>query len=186
MTHLETDRLIIRPWTLSEGDRAAFHRLMSDAQIRKFYVTRKTREEADEILERHVANFPADGLQWQVACVKETGEPIGFTGLAPVHDELPFIPCVEIGWLYMPEQWGKGYATEAGKALLQQGFEHHSLKEIVAFAVHNNHPSIAVMERIGMKRVEGGDFDHPVIPKEMAHLNPHVLYKVKGDDQNVT
>ena len=181
MTHLETDRLIIRPWTLSETDRVAFHRLMSDEKIRKFYVTRKSRQEADTVLEKHVANFPESGLEWQVACLKETAEPIGFTGLAPVHYETPFTPCVEIGWLYMPEHWGKGYATEAARELLKHGFDHHKLEEIVAFAVHNNFPSIAVMERIGMEKVEGGEFDHPVIPEDMGHLNPHVLYRIQRE-----
>ncbi len=188
MSQLETERLIICPWTLSSTDRAAFHRLMSDEKIRKFYATRKTRKEANELLEKHVANFPENGLEWQVACLKETGEPIGFTGLAPVHHELPFTPCVEIGWLFMPENWGNGYATEAGQELLRHGFEDQGLKEIYAFAVHDNFPSIAVMERIGMQKIVCGEFDHPAIPDTMKHLNPHVLYrvtKVPGSDPEI-
>ena len=174
---LETERLIIRHWTLSEIDREAFHFLMSDETIRKFYVTRLTRQEADERLERHVAGVEKNGFDWAVACLKETGEPVGFTGLSNVPYETPFTPCVEIGWLYKPKVWGTGLATEAGQALLKHGFKDLELAEIVAFAVHDNRSSLAVMERLGMTRDPLGDFDHPIVPQSHPHLNPHVLYR---------
>ena len=168
----------MRPWTLSELDRAVFHTIMSDAQVRAFYITRLTRPEADALLEKTVTTFPDDGLDWHAICLKSTGAPIGYAGLARVAYELAFTPCVEIGWQFLPEFWGKGYATEAAQAFLQHGFQQHSLQEIVAFAVHSNMASTAVMERIGMKRDITADFDHPLVPKGFEHLNPHVLYRL--------
>ncbi|MEP1208776.1 MAG: GNAT family N-acetyltransferase [Rhizobiaceae bacterium] len=180
-TELETERLILRPWTLSDEDRAFFHFILSDAEVRHFYPSRLSRNEADEKLEEAVASHGNTDVDWGVACLKSNGEPVGTTGLAHVNYELPFTPCVEIGWLYHPKVWGQGLATEAGNALIQQGFEDVGLEEIVAFAVQDNHPSIAVMERIGMKRVIDGDFDHPGVPDSHAHLKRHVLYKISAD-----
>ena len=65
---------------------------------------------------------------------------------------------------------------------MPHAFEHAGLDEIVAFAVHNNHPSIAVMKRLGMLHVEDGDFDHPKVPDSHAHLQRHVLYSMRAED----
>ena len=179
MITFETDRLIVRPWTLTTQDRDVFHIIHSDEQIRKFYMSRKTRAESDAALEKVIQDFPEDGLDWQAVCLKSTGEPIGYAGLAHVTDDLPFTPCVEIGWQFLPAFWGNGYATESAHGFLRHGFQHHKLTEIVAFAIHNNHASIAVMEKIGMKKDIGADFDFSFITEEFAHLNPQVLYRVK-------
>ena len=48
----------------------------------------------------------------------------------------------------------------------------------MAFAVHNNHASIAVMEKIGMQKDVGAEFDHPLVPADFGHLKPQVLYRV--------
>ncbi len=184
MITLETPRLFIRPWTLQQSDREVFHSIMSDPAIRKFYVTRLSRHESDTLLEEVVRSFPDDALAWQAACLKSSGAPIGYTGLSRVAYELPITPCVEIGWQFLPVYWNKGYATEAARALLAHGFQHHKLNEIVAFAVHNNHASIAVMEKIGMQRDCDAGFDHPVVPAGFEHLNPQVVYRARPETQS--
>ncbi len=175
----ETERLAIRPWTLSKPDQAVFHTIMSDEKIREYYVTRLTREDSDAALQKVVEEFPDDGLDWQAVCLKSTGEPIGYAGLAHVTYNLAITPCVEIGWQFLPEFWGSGYATEAAHQFLRHGFDHHKLQEIVAFAVHNNLASISVMEKIGMEKDIGAEFNHPFVPKGFEHLNPQVLYRAK-------
>lgn len=180
MITFETERLTFRPWTLSVSDADAFHTIHSDEQIRKFYVTRATRATSDAMLEQTVSEFPEDGLEWQAVCLTATGQPIGYAGLSHVTYDLPFTPCVEIGWQFIPEFWGNGYATEAAGAFLKRGFEHHKLSEIVSFAVHNNFASIAVMEKIGMKKDVGGGFDHPAVKQGYEHLNPNVLYRAQS------
>ncbi|NKB51402.1 MAG: GNAT family N-acetyltransferase [Rhizobiaceae bacterium] len=181
-SQIETERLIIRHWTLSEDDRAFFHFILSDETVRHFYPSRKDRQQADELLEGLVEKDSDSGLKWGVACLKASGRPVGFTGLGSVTYDTPFSPCVEIGWLYHPDVWGQGLATEAGIALLKHGFEDHGLDQIVAFAVHNNRPSIAVMERIGLLKVEDGGFDHPGVGDSHPHLKRHVLYSLTAGD----
>lgn len=176
--NLETERLVLRPWTLSEADRAFFHHLHSDEQVRRFYVTCMGREKSDSILENLVTAYQEDAPQWLLATLKQTGEPIGFTGLANVTYSPPG-PCVETGWQYTPSAWGNGYVTEAAQELLRHGFEDLNLLEIVAFAVVKNEPSIAVMKRLGM--VEKGHFPHPKVPLDThAHLSKHMLMSITG------
>ena len=175
---LETDRLILRPWSLSEEDRTTFHFLMSDKQVRHFYPTRKTRAEADVLLENLVRSYATEDKQWIAACLKENGEPIGFTGLANVNFEAKFTPAVEIGWIYKPAFWQRGLASEAAKALILHGFNELNLPEIVAFTAEINTPSAAVMRSIGMSSDPNENFDHPAVGDDTAHLRPHVLYRL--------
>lgn len=73
---------------------------------------------------------------------------------------------------------GRGLrASEAAAACLRFGFERLRLQQIVAFTVPLNRRSIGVMERIGMSRDPGDDFDHPKL--SAGHpLRRHVLYRI--------
>lgn len=84
---------------------------------------------------------------------------------------------MEIGWRLATRFWGHGYVTEAAQSLLVMAFDEKETPEIVSFAVHDNHRSTAVMERIGLKRDPSRDFDHPRVPEDThPHLRPHVTY----------
>jgi len=90
--------------------------------------------------------------------------------------EAHFTPAVEVGWRLARGAWGNGYATEAGRAVLDFGFERAGLEEIVSFTSVANQRSRAVMERLGMARDPHDDFDHPDIP-DSDPLCRHVLYR---------
>jgi len=102
----------------------------------------------------------------------------GFVGLAWVRFESRFTPSVEIGWRLAYEHWGRGYATEAAGTALAFGFERLGLDEIVSFTVPGNARSRRLMERIGMVRDPGGDFEYPGLPAGHP-LRRHVLYRVR-------
>ena len=71
---------------------------------------------------------------------------------------------------------GDGLAGEAARAVLATGWE-RGTDTVYAITVPDNRRSRALMERLGMTRVEGGDFDHP----DLAPDNPlrrHVLYRI--------
>lgn len=165
----------MRNW--DEPDRDAFHRLNSDAQVMRFFASRRTRSEADAFMDRLRVENAGRGYGFGAVVLKENGRCIGMAGLKPTKDVPVRQPeAIEIGWRLLPEFWGKGFATEAAQALLALGFETLNLPEIVSFAVWNNEASIAVMRRIGMDKVEGGDFDHPAVPDTSPGLRRHVLY----------
>ncbi|MGI9354362.1 MAG: GNAT family N-acetyltransferase [Rhizobiaceae bacterium] len=179
---LETERLVIRHWARSGEDRAFFHLIMSNERGRRFYPDRKTREESDDLIEK-IIGWQDDGeLTWAVACRKDTGQRLGFTGLAPVTLDMPFAPTVEIGWQYDPAVWGNGYATEAGAELLRHAFETLDIPEIVAFAVEDNTASTAIMARIGMRHCPDETFIHPKVPDTHQQLKRHVLWRITADE----
>ena len=74
--------------------------------------------------------------------------------------------------------WGHGYATEAARAALDNGFGELGLDEIVALTVPANRRSRRVMERLGMTRSPEDDFDHPRLPA--GPLRRHVLYRLRN------
>lgn len=177
MRPLFSERLVIRNWR--DSDRAFFHRINSDEAVMAFFPFRRSRAETDRMLDRLVAHIETTGLGFFAVALGDSDRPIGFAGLCP-QDVVPDLPAgaVEIGWRLAPEHWGRGYATEAARRLLAYGFDTHDLAEIVSFAVWNNTRSLAVMERLGMQPVAGGDFDHPRVPDSHPQLKRHVLYRL--------
>jgi len=174
----ETERLIIRNWR--EGDRDLALEINSDEAVMEFFPFRRNRAEADAFFDRVQSMITETGLGLYVLELKTSGEAIGYCGLVRTDHLEPFVAVgtVEIGWRLVARHWGKGLVTEAARALLAHGFERHGLDEIVSFAVHDNVRSTAVMEGIGMHRVEGGDFNHPHVPDTHPHLQHHVLYRL--------
>jgi RimJ/RimL family protein N-acetyltransferase len=103
---------------------------------------------------------------------------IGVVGLSHIRPELPFAPAVEIAWRLAPAYWGRGYATEAAREAVADGFGRLGLAEIVAFTVPANQASRRVMARLGMTRDPAEDFDLARFPPG-HELRRHVLYRLK-------
>ena len=175
MIRLETQRLVIRNW--EDRDRDLFFRINSDEEVMRFFPFRRSRAEADAFLDTLRAGNEERGYGFTALEVKESGAAIGFAGLYP-SGPIPPRPegATEIGWRLAPEFQGKGYVTEASEAWLRFGFETLRLDEIVSFAVHDNHASIAVMKRLGMRHEPEGDFDHPKVPDTHPHLKRHIFH----------
>lgn len=179
MIQLETDRLILREW--NPEDREPFARMNADAMVMEFLPRLLDPPASDKLVERFKAHFKRHGYGPFALELKETGEFMGFVGLRQVEFDAPFTPAVEIAWRLSYDFWGKGYATEAAQRVLQYGFEDLKLKEIVSFTVHDNSRTLHIMEKIGMKRDEKGDFDYPGLAKGHP-LGRFVLYRLKVKD----
>ncbi len=91
------------------------------------------------------------------------------------------MPIVEIGWRLSSHHWGKGYATEAAKAVLRYAFTELNLIEIISFTVKANTKSRRVMEKIGLHHSVADDFDHPKLD-ENSPLRRHALYRLTRDN----
>jgi len=79
--------------------------------------------------------------------------------------------------------YGKSYAPEAAKAVLEYAFNTLNLKEVVSFTSIGNQKSIRVMEKIGLKHDPKDDFYHPKLDKDHP-LALNVLYKLSKEDLN--
>lgn len=163
---LATDRLVLRP--PSPGDLADFVALGADAEVMR-YLGGQTHAPAqaarwlDQMLidARHGfadADAP-DGLPgWLVAIERETGAFVGLalltmmpaTHVAAIGAEICRTPRVEVGYRLARSFWGRGYATEAGAALVRYAFERLNVPHVYAFADVRNAASNRVLEKLGL------------------------------------
>ncbi|GAA1674525.1 GNAT family protein [Fodinicola feengrottensis] len=148
---VKTDRLLLRPFQLDDLD--ALHDIESRPEVALYeYWGPRTREESAEALSRKAAqNGTAAEGEWLglVICLADTGELIGDVSLKWASEKWR---QGELGYVLSPDHQGRGYATEAAKAVLRLGFHEFALRRIQAGADARNTASIKVMERLGMRR----------------------------------
>lgn len=137
------------------------------------------RAASDALVARMEASFSKHGFGLYCVEVKDGPACIGFVGLAVPGFEAAFTPCVEIGWRIAREQWGRGFAPEAGEAVLRHAFLDLGLDEVVSFTAVTNSNSIRVMEKLGLRHDPGADFDHPGVP-EGSPLRRHRLHRLSA------
>ncbi|MBK7902058.1 MAG: GNAT family N-acetyltransferase [Proteobacteria bacterium] len=143
---IDTGRLILRRFTLD--DLQAFYQLCSRPEIIRFAQSTPlaSLDEAREMM--HAAPFDdyATHGYGRFACVwKESGEVIGFSGVKYV----PEIGDTELGYRFLPEFWGKGLATEAGRASIEFARSDLGLLQLVAMVHPENVASARVLTKLG-------------------------------------
>ncbi len=174
---LLTERLRMRRWC--GADRAPLAALNADPRVMQYFPTTLSSAESDCLLERIEAHFEEHGYGLWALESRASGELLGYTGLEVVGFQAHFTPAVEVGWRLAYVHWGRGYASEAALAALGFGFEAAGLPEIVSTTATVNQRSRAVMERIGMNRDPGDDFDHPLLDAS-SPLCKHVLFRLSA------
>ena len=166
MKVLETERLILRPFRLE--DRAEIHRLVyADPQVAPFWSSRTwVLDEITESFARKLVQRP-NGLDFQAITLKTTGDLMGLIGFqlyaAGDIDEymifehaasrLTYDPAffeVELTYALGYAFWHKGYATEAGQALIEHGFGILNIGRIVNSVAEENVASVNLMRRLGL------------------------------------
>jgi RimJ/RimL family protein N-acetyltransferase len=173
---IRTERLVLRRWR--DEDLEPYAAMTADPVVMEHLGGTRSREDCRAFIATVEAHFDEHG--WGLWAVEAPGVApfIGYVGLWSATEVLGW-PSVEVGWRLARAAWGHGYATEGSRESLRFGFEEVGLEEIVSFTVPQNERSIRVMERIGMARDPGGDFDHPrVDPAVHPELVRHVLYRL--------
>lgn len=147
MPHLyfETDRLTVRQWT--PDDAPALFDIMSDSRVHTYTGdTPWSLERAEKYIRFMLEkNFLTLELFHGVCILKETKQLIGFTGLNPYLPKQP-----ELEWQLGVPFWGKGYATEVGKAAIRGAFDTTDITCIYGMANPENKASMKALEKIGM------------------------------------
>jgi RimJ/RimL family protein N-acetyltransferase len=174
ISELRTDRLLLRQWR--DEDVLPWATMNADPVVREFFPQMMTYEQSAGSVAAFRAELAGRGWGWWAVEVAATGEFIGFAGLDPVDEELPF-GGVEVGWRLARPAWGHGYATEAGHACLDFGFDELGLAEILAITAVGNHRSRAVMHRLGMTYDPADDFEDPTVDGPLRHS---VLYRIRN------
>ncbi len=175
---IETKRLILREW--QQEDLLPFFHMNNDPEVMKYFPSALIQQKSDEYAEEIQRRISINDWGFWAVELKGDRSFIGFVGLNQPGIDLPFTPCVEVGWRLTRNAWGKGYASEAAKKSLEFAFGELGLHEVVSFTPVINSRSQAVMKRIGMKNT-GENFLHPSVQRE-SPLAEHVLYKISREE----
>lgn len=178
LTELRTSRLLLRPWR--DADRAPFARMNADPLVMEHFPATLTPGESDALVDGIRAHFDRHGYGLWAVEIPGVTPFAGFVGLSVPAFTAPFTPCVEIAWRLASAQWGAGYATEGGRAVLDAAFGPLDLAAVVSFTVPANEASRRVMERLGLRHDWRDDFDHPLLPAGHP-LRRHVLYRMRRE-----
>jgi RimJ/RimL family protein N-acetyltransferase len=144
---METDRLILRRFTLDDAE--AWLPLVSLPDIIRYTgdVPARSVDEARELLRtRPLRDYAVHGYGRMAVVEKSSGRLVGFSGLKYLED----LQEVDIGYRFLPDCWGKGYATESAGVLMEQGRREHGFRRIVGMAHPDNAGSIHVLEKLGL------------------------------------
>lgn len=144
---LETERLRLRPFT---ADDAPFIvALLNSPGWLRFIGDRGVRTEADArgYIERGPqASYAQHGFGLSCVERRRDGVAVGMCGLLK-RDSLP---DVEIGFAFLPEHCGLGYAVEIGRATLEDGRQRVGLARVAAITQPDNAASRHVLEKLGL------------------------------------
>src|SRR6266566_5273509 len=150
-TVLETERLILRPWTLDDFD--GFAAMCADPQVMRFLAEDGkplSRFSAWRAMAGIVGHWTLRGFGLFAVTERTTGALVGRIG--PWDPE--GWPDFEIGWMLRSEYWGRGYATEAVNRCIAHAFTDLGRSHLSSFILPENTRSIRVAERVG-ERLEG-------------------------------
>jgi RimJ/RimL family protein N-acetyltransferase len=148
LPELETPRLYLRrlefgdaPFIVALLNQPSFIANIGDRGVRSI-------DDAHRYLrEGPMAMYEKQGFGlWQVTR-KSDGVAIGMCGLLK-RDPLP---DVDIGYAFLPEFWGTGYAFEAAEATMGHGAKKFGLERVIAVVSVGNDPSIRLLEKLGMR-----------------------------------
>ncbi len=148
MFELVTERLRLRP--LRESDVVYLMKIFSDPIAMQYYPSTKSEQEAEEWIEWNHNNYDAFNVGLCAVELRDTCTFIGQCGIVP--QKVDGTITMEIGYLFIREHWGKGYATEAAKACLNYGIEKCKFPKMISLIDPANESSIAVAIRIGMQK----------------------------------
>jgi RimJ/RimL family protein N-acetyltransferase len=145
---IDTERLILRPFTLD--DAAAWLPLISLPDIIRYTgdTPAQSVEEAHELLRtKPLRDYAVHGYGRMAVAEKSTGRLVGFSGLKYLED----LQEVDIGYRFLPDCWGKGYATESARVLMEEGRRAHGITRIVGMVHPVNPASSRVLEKLGLR-----------------------------------
>lgn len=178
-TVLKTERLTLR-W-FDERDAAAQFEIFSDTAVTRYWSHAswsKPAEAAAWIAKTLQAYSDCTGLRFAVE-LAATGELIGNANLYGFSEQNR--RC-ELGYALASAHWGKGYASEAVRAVLDYGFRELGLNRVEADIDTRNAGSAAVLERLGFRK-EGTMPERWIVNGEITDTTYYGLLKRYWDER---
>ena len=164
---LTTPRLRLRPFTLADQD--VIHAVYADPDVMRFvgHGAHRSLAETANALRIYGDVLAQRGYSVLAVTERESGAVIGDGGLHPMGG---VGPDVELGYTLARSAWGRGYATELGRALVEYAFTVLRVPRVVAQVEPANTASRNVLEKLGMSERE----------QRTAYGRPHLLYAVEA------
>ena len=146
MPNIETPRLILRPYIWNDLD--WLFDLYSDPLVMRFIGEGRprNREETIESLSKMMQHWIRFGFGIYVVQLKELHQLIGHCGVSCFRDH----EQAELSLTFARSFWGRGYATESARAVLEDAWGSLFLNHVIAHARPGNRASIRVLEKVGM------------------------------------
>lgn len=165
---LRTERLVLRPFTRGDVDAVYGYRRREDV-ARYLFDVALSREECALAVQQRIAQVAFEAEDDKIvlgAELADTGILIGEVSLIWRSVDAR---QGEIGWIFDPDYQGRGYATEAARAMLDLAFGPGDIHRVSARCDARNEPSWRLMERLGMRRE--------------AHFREHAIFKGRWDEE---
>ncbi|MDR2888941.1 MAG: GNAT family N-acetyltransferase [Lachnospiraceae bacterium] len=146
MSIIKTARLMLRALEINDLDTT--YEYASDAKNTEYmiHLPDSTKEETEQFLQRVSNEWRKELPRFYEFAVILNGKHIGAASISIDEDREEG----ELGWIIHKDYQGKGYATEAAKAVMDMGLKELGLKKIVACCDYRNTPSCRVMQKIGL------------------------------------
>lgn len=146
----ETKRLIIRQF--NSNDTEFIVRLLNEESFIRYIADKNVRNNADAI--KYLTNGPIlsyekFGFGLNLVALKDAETPIGMCGLLK-REELNY---PDLGYAFLPEFWGKGYAEESTKSILKVEIPVYSLSTVLAVTLPDNLNSNRLLKKLGFSLI---------------------------------
>ncbi len=149
-TIFETNRLIVREFTADDYEN--YFILHSDPKVMQYIRPAENREDCDKRFEATILHLPPHDYlgRWAIN-EKEGGRFVGCFVITPIPKEPERI---QLGYSFIPEVWGRGYATEVSKGGVEYFHTSTPLMELYAVTETENTASENVLRKVGFELLE--------------------------------
>jgi [ribosomal protein S5]-alanine N-acetyltransferase len=147
---LETEHLLLRAWRAEDAD--AWYSVLQEPDLLKYFPDPRppSRRMADRYIEHHLDHWETYGYGHWVVTTRGDARIVGWTGLEYIAE----LQQTELAYLLSRSVWGRGYATEAGRAAARFAFDAAGVQELIGLVHPGNAASIRVLEKCGMRLVD--------------------------------
>lgn len=167
-----TDRLIIRHFT--ENDHAFILTLLNDEMFIKKIGNKNINNKSDAINYLNIgplASYSEYGFGLNLICLKENGTPIGMCGLLKRSG----LDHPDLGYAFLPEYYGQGYAHEASLSLLKEGYDNYHVEKVLAITLPDNIRSLYLLKKLGFMFKAHVEFHNTL--NNLYEINLAALFK---------
>ncbi|MDR6406517.1 MULTISPECIES: GNAT family N-acetyltransferase [Chryseobacterium] len=157
---IKSERLILRKFEESDTERMFL--LDSNPEVMKYIGIPPVSDisESENIIKMIRQQYTDNGVGRLAVIEKKSGLLIGWSGLKLLTQEINgYNNVYDLGYRFLPEYWGRGYAFESAKASLEFGFNDLKTDTIYAHAHSENEGSNYILRKLGFEKT--GEFTEP-------------------------